>query len=129
MVGGSTSTTLKQNKQKKTIQAKWRSSSNENQPGLPSVLPNPPLVPKYYPNYICGLSRPESLYLFNVPNTPQLRSILSNTWYAKPMLSHGEQHHRFDLIPIRELHNTFQTDCIQSFTDSTQPLNSTIELK
>jgi len=45
------------------------------------------------------------------------------------MQSHGEQHHRFDLIPTRELHNTFQSNCIRSFIDSIKPLNSTIKLK
>jgi len=46
------------------IQAKWRSSRNKNQPGLPLVLPNPSLIPKYYPNYICGLNKSKSLHLF-----------------------------------------------------------------
>jgi len=64
------STTLKQNKLKKKIQAKWRSSRNENQSGLPSVLANPSLVPKYYPNYIRGLNRSASLHLFNVNIIP-----------------------------------------------------------
>jgi len=45
------------------------------------------------------------------------------------MKSHGEQHHWFDLISIRELHNTFQSDYIQSFTDSIQSLNLANELK
>jgi len=32
------------------IQAKYRSSRNENQPGLPLILPNPSLAPKHNPN-------------------------------------------------------------------------------
>ena len=44
------------------------------------------------------------------------------------MQSHGWQHHRFDLISIRELHNTFQLEYIQLFTYSIQSLNLAIEM-
>jgi len=45
------------------------------------------------------------------------------------MQSHGEQHHRFNLSLTRELHSTFQSDCIRPFTESIQPLNQPIKLK